>query len=539
MTINEPNTGTGDKHNGSTADVVVPPGPATGVQDGPGTSALSTEKVSKSFGGINALMDVSVHFRAGEIHALIGENGAGKSTLTKIMTGVYEPDSGRFFANGQPVNMRSPLDAQRMGIAAIYQDPLTFPDLNVAENIFMTRHPIHQSRQIAWQSIYDQTEALLRSIGAKFSARTQVSALNPAGRQLVEIAKAISSNATVLLMDEPTSSLSQGEVTELFSLMRRLRDNGVAIVFISHRLDEIMEVAQRVTVLRDGKVIEEAPIAGMTRDRLVQLMVGRPLSALFTKAEADVGEVVVSLNNLSQEGNFHDISFDLRAGEIVGLGGLVGAKRTEVAQAIFGIGRLDGGTITIDGKRVSIRNPGSALRHGIAYLPEDRLVQGLVQPISVSDNMALPALKSFSSHTWMSQRKVADNAHTWVDRLHIRLARVSQAVKELSGGNQQKVVLAKWLGTQPRIVLLDEPTRGIDVGTKAEVHAIIAALAGEGRAVLLISSELPELLAMSDRVIVMREGEITGRFTREQATPEKVMTAALGLASEEQLERAD
>jgi ABC-type sugar transport system ATPase subunit len=304
-------------------------------------------------------------------------------------------------------------------------------------------------------------------------------------------------------------------------------------------LDEIMEVTERVTVLRDGKLIEEAPIAGMTRDRLVQMMVGRPLSALFTKAAAHVGDVVVSLNNLSQEGNFHNITFDLRAGEIVGLGGLVGAKRTEVAQALFGIGRLDGGTITIDGKRVSIRSPGGALRYGIAYLPEDRLVQGLVQPISVADNMSLPALKSFSSHSWMSQRKVVNNALTWVDRLHIRLARVSQAARELSGGNQQKVVLAKWLGTRPRIVLLDEPTRGIDVGTKAEVHGLIAALAEEGKAVLLISSELPELLAMSDRIIVMREGEITGRFTREEATPEIVMRAALGLAREEQLERAD
>lgn len=539
MTISEPNIEAGDGRARSTANGPSSPEPQTGEEASLTASALSTDKVNKSFGGINALVDVSVHFRSGEIHALIGENGAGKSTLTKIMTGVYEPDGGHVLVNGQVVSMRSPLDARHMGIAAIYQDPLTFPDLNVAENIFMTRHPVHQSRRIAWQSIYDQTEKLLRSIGAKFTARTQVSALNPAGRQLVEIAKAISSNATVLLMDEPTSSLSQGEVTELFSLMRRLRDNGVAIVFISHRLDEIMEVAERVTVLRDGKVIEEAPIAGMTRDRLVQLMVGRPLSALFTKAAAHVGEVVVSLNNLLQEGNFHDITFDLRAGEIVGLGGLVGAKRTEVAQAIFGIGRLDGGAITIDGKRVSIRSPGGALRHGIAYLPEDRLVQGLVQPISVADNMSLPALKSFSSHTWMSQRKVVNNAHTWVDRLHIRLARVSQPARELSGGNQQKVVLAKWLGTRPRIVLLDEPTRGIDVGTKAEVHALIAALAEEGKAVLLISSELPELLAMSDRIIVMREGEITGRFTREEATPEIVMRAALGLASEEQLERAD
>jgi rhamnose transport system ATP-binding protein len=362
----------------------VPEAPRSEDQDA-APPALSTDAVSKSFGGINALVDVSVHFRSGEIHALIGENGAGKSTLTKIMTGVYEPDSGRVLVKGEVANMRSPLDAQHHGIAAIYQDPLTFPDLNVAENIFMTRHPIHASHQIAWKEIYDRTEELLRSIGAKFSARTQVSALNPAGRQLVEIAKAISSSAKVLLMDEPTSSLSQGEVTELFLLMRRLREGGVAIVFISHRLDEIMEVAERVTVLRDGKVIEEAPIEGMSRDRLVQLMVGRPLSALFTKTTTHIGDVVVSLDSLSQEGNFHDISFELRAGEIVGLGGLVGAKRTEVAQAIFGIGRLDGGAVSIDGKRVHIRNPGAALRYGIAYLPEDRLVQGLVQPVSVAD----------------------------------------------------------------------------------------------------------------------------------------------------------
>jgi ABC-type sugar transport system ATPase subunit len=340
-------------------------------------------------------------------------------------------------------------------------------------------------------------------------------------------------------MDEPTSSLSQGEVTELFSLMRQLQNSGVIIVFISHRLDEIMEVAQRVTVLRDGRVIEEAPTAGMSRDRLVQLMVGRPLSSLFTKTTPHVGEVVVSVEHLTQEGNFRDISFDLRAGEIVGFGGLVGAKRTDVAQAIFGIGRLDGGTIAIDGKRVTIRNPGSALKHRIAYVPEDRLVQGLVQPVSVADNMSLPALKSFSVHGWMSQRKVMSNARTWVDRLHIRLARVTQAARELSGGNQQKIVLAKWLGTGPRIVLLDEPTRGIDVGTKAEVHALIAGLAEDGKAILLISSEMPELLAMSDRIIVMREGEITGRFARDEASPEVVMRAALGLASSEQLERAD
>ncbi len=488
---------------------------------------LAVQALSKTFGGNHVLRNVSLSFAAGEVHALLGENGAGKSTLVKILTGVHRADAGEILFDGDPVVLNSPLDARRLGISAIYQEPLAFPDLTVAENIFMGRHPVRRgTRRIDWKPVYAEAEQVLRSVGARFSAHTQVASLSTASRQLVEIAKALSVRARVLIMDEPTSSLSKHEVNELFTVIRKLRALGTAIIFISHRLEEVSEISDRVSVLRDGQFVATRPIAETTREDMIQMMVGRKLSALFPKQPAKIGDVVLRTRGLSKKGVFHDISFELRSGEILGLAGLVGAKRTDVAEAIFGVKPADSGTIEVAGRDVTIRNPRQAVSLGISYVPEDRQHHGLIGQMSIAENITLPLLDQFSHGGLIDFQREARHAESWRKRINIALASVRQSARELSGGNQQKVVLAKWLSPKPRILLLDEPTRGIDVGTKAEVHRLISALAGEGLAILLISSELPEVLGMSDRVIVMREGHLTREFGRDEATQENIMRAA-------------
>ena len=491
--------------------------------DGP--AVIEARHLSKSFGGVHALRDVGLAARSGEVLALLGENGAGKSTLIKIITGVHQPDAGELLLDGRPVRFAGPRDALDQGVAAIYQEPSLFADLDVAENIFVGRQPLRGGR-VDWRRMYEEAEALLRRLGVRLSPRTKARALSVAQMQMVEIARAISVNARVLIMDEPTSSLTAREVEELFTIVRQLKAQGTAIIFISHRLEELFAIADRVTVLRDGAYVDTRPMAGVTTEELIRLMVGRTLDELFPKQPVEPGEVLLEVQGLSLPGRFADISFQLRRGEILGMAGLVGAGRTEVAEAIFGIAPAASGRILLDGQEVRIRRPEDALRLGIGYVPEDRKLHGLVLQMSIAENITLPTLGAFSRLGWLDRRAERERALADARRLEVKMASVDQPVGQLSGGNQQKVVLAKWLGTNPRVLILDEPTRGIDVGTKAAVHRLMSQLAAEGMAILMISSELPEMLGMSDRILVMREGRLTGQFSRAEATQERLMGAA-------------
>jgi rhamnose transport system ATP-binding protein len=484
--------------------------------------------ISKRFGAVQALRDVSLALYPGEVHALVGENGAGKSTVVKILGGIHSPDTGVIKIGGEEVELHSPAQAQHLGIAVIHQEPTLFPDLNVAENVFMGRHPRDRFGRVDWKRMYQEVEQLLAELDVPLSVYTPVQGLSVADQQLVEIAKALSLDARVLVMDEPTAALSAHEVEKLFAITRQLREHGVAILFVSHRLEEIFELADQITVLRDGAHVITAPAAQFTSEDLIRFMVGRELTALFPKGEAEIGDVLLDVRHLTRKGVFQDVSFQLRRGEILGFAGLVGAGRTEVARVIFGIDRADAGEIRIGNELVHISSPKDAMRHGLAYVPEDRRQQGLVMDFSIAANMTLPILQQVSRLGVVNRQRERQIATDYSQQLHVRSAGIDQLVKALSGGNQQKVVLAKWLITNPSILILDEPTRGIDVGAKAEVHRIISDLASKGLGIILISSELPEVLAMSDRVLVMHEGHLTGMFNRAEADQEKVMFAATG-----------
>jgi rhamnose transport system ATP-binding protein len=484
--------------------------------------------VAKHFGGVQALRGVDFQLFPGEVHALLGENGAGKSTLVKILGGIYKPDAGVVKIGGEAIEMRSPTQAQALGIAVVQQEPKLFPDLDVAENVFMGRHPRDRFGRIDWKRMYREVDALLASLDVPLSSHTPVQGLSIAEQQLVEIAKALSIQARVLVLDEPTAALSAHEVEELFTIVKQLRERGVAILFVSHRLEEVFAIADRLTVFRDGTHIITAPVSEMTTEEIIKHMVGRELSNLFPKSETEIGDVVLEVRHLTRPGVFSDVSFQLRKGEILGFAGLVGAGRTEVARVLFGIDQAESGEIWFKGKKVSIHSPQQAMDYGIAYVPEDRHQQGLVMNFSIATNVTLSILDKVSRLGLIDPRQERKIASDYSSQLRVRSAGVEQQVSALSGGNQQKVVLSKWLATNPSILILDEPTRGIDVGAKAEVHRIISDLAASGLAIILISSELPEVLAMSDRVIVLHEGRVTGMFERAEATQEKVMFAATG-----------
>ena len=488
-------------------------------------AVIQVQHVSKSFGGVHALKDVHFEIFPGEVHALLGENGAGKSTLIKIITGVHQPDSGELFLEGQPIRFANTREAQAHGIAAIYQEPSLFPDLDVAENILVGRQPMRRGG-VDWKRMYQEADALLRRLGLALDPRTKARELSVAQQQVVEIARALSINAKVLIMDEPTSSLTLGEVEDLFAIVRQLRASGTAIVFISHRLEELFALADRVTTLRDGAYVATRALADVTADDLIRMMVGRTLNELFPKQAVPAGDVVLEVAGLGVEGSFSSVSFELRRGEILGMAGLIGAGRTNVARALFGIEPATTGTIKLDGKAVSITSPDTAMALGIGYVPEDRKEHGLVLKMSIADNITLPVLSSYATLGWLDANRELEAATAAAGQLEVKMAGIQQQAGQLSGGNQQKVVLAKWLGTRPRVLILDEPTRGIDVGTKAAVHALMSGLAALGMAILMISSELPEVLGMSDRILVMREGRVTGHFTRAEATQEKLMAAA-------------
>ena len=491
--------------------------------------ALELSNISKRFDATQALDGVSVTLREGEVHALVGENGAGKSTLIKIMTGIHSPDDGRMVVDGQEVTFRSPADAQRYGIAAIYQEPAIFPDLSIAENIFIGHRD--RGRVVRWRKTYRDAEAILARLDVRLDARQPARGLSVAQQQAVEIAKAISLDVRVLIMDEPTAALSAHEVGRLFGQVRHLTKNGVAVLFISHRLEEVFQIADRVTVLRDGRRISTQERSETTPEGAVLDMVGRDLSEFFARSDHEPGDVVLHVEGLSKEGVFDDVTFDVREGEVVGLAGLVGAGRTDVALALFGVAPATGGRIELNGQQVEIDSPSRAMDIGIAYVSEDRRKLGLTLPQSVTANITLASLRRYRSRFRLldfgAERSVAD---TFRKKLNIRTTSLNTPVEQLSGGNQQKTMLAKWLNTEPRVLILDEPTRGIDVGAKAEVHRLVDELARSGLAIVLISSDLPEILAMSDRILVLREGHQVRVMDRSKASEESVVAAAMGTA---------
>ncbi len=496
------------------------------MSESPPTLALAG--VSMAFGAVRALQGVSLELSGGEIHALAGENGAGKSTLVKILAGVHQPDEGQVLLDGAPREFHGPGDAQQAGVAVIYQEPTLFPDLSVAENIFMGRQPRARFGRIDRRALRTETAGLFERLGVRLDPDRPARGLSIADQQIVEIAKALSRDARVLIMDEPTAALSGNEAARLFTVARTLRDQGCALLFISHRLEEIFDLCERVTTLRDGRLIATEDLAGLTPDDLVQRMVGRELGTLYPKQDTTPGEPVLTVERLTREGVFTDVSFEVRAGEIVALAGLVGAGRSEVARAVFGIDRYDAGRVQVGAARLPGASPTAAMAAGIALVPEDRRQQGLVMDGSIERNVGLTGLRSLRRGPIVSRKAERDRAADWAIRLRLKYARLGDAVGVLSGGNQQKVVLAKWLSTEPSVLIVDEPTRGIDVGTKAEVHRLLSELAAEGLAVLMISSDLPEVLGMADRVLVMHEGRLAADIPRADATEETVMAAATG-----------
>ena len=487
---------------------------------------LELNQISKRFSGVEVLHQVSFSLKPGEVHALLGENGAGKSTLVKVITGVHQPDGGEIYLNGAQVHFGDTRESRLAGIAAIYQELSLFPDLDVAENIFVGRQPVAVGGRIDWRVLYAEADKLLASLGVRLALKQKARNLSIAQQQMVEIARAFSINAHILIMDEPTSSLTLNEVADLFRLVRRLRDEGTAIIFISHRLEELFELADRVTVLRDGAYVDTRQMNDVNRDDLIRMMVGRTITNMFPKQDVKAGKVVLKVNHLTRDGAFRDISFEIRQGEILGVAGLVGAGRTNVARAIFGVEPPSSGEIQLEGRQVHITSSQQAIALGLAYVPEDRQLHGLIAPMNITSNISLPRLQEYARRGWLRDYTERSATLSAARQMEVRANNIWQRVRELSGGNQQKVVLAKWLSTNPKILILDEPTRGIDVGTKSAVHALMSKLASEGIAILMISSELPEILGMSDRIIVMREGHITGHFTRAEATQEKIISAA-------------
>jgi rhamnose transport system ATP-binding protein len=492
---------------------------------------LALEQASKSYGAVRAVRGASLTLEPGEVRALVGENGAGKSSIVRLLAGVQRPDAGRVLVDGEPVQFNNPTDARDAGIAVIYQEPTLFPDLSVAENVMMGRQPLASLGRIDRRALHRHVAGLLDRLGVTLDPGRPVRGLSIADQQIVEIAKALSFDARVLIMDEPTAALSGQEVARLFSVVETLRDRGAAVLFISHRLGEVFAICSTVTVLRDGEVTHDGPASELDADELVRKMVGRDVAQLYPKVEAQIGEPVLKVSRLTREGVFVDVSFEVRRGEIVALAGLVGAGRSEVARAVFGVDRRDAGTVEVGGVELPSGSPSAAMRAGVGFVPEDRRQQGLVMSLSTERNLTLTRLGALGRLGVVGRGAERAMAADWAERLRIKLHGFGDPVGFLSGGNQQKVVLAKWLATSPRVLIIDEPTRGIDVATKAEVHRLMSELAGQGLAVLMISSELPEVLGMADRVLVMHEGRLTAELPRGEADEESVVRAATGQAA--------
>ena len=490
---------------------------------------LEMRGITKTYPGVTALDGVDFAVLPGEVHALVGENGAGKSTLMKILAGADMKDAGSVSINGHEAHIATPQEAMRLGISIIYQEFNLVPYMNAAENVFLGREPMSAvPGVIDFGRMYSDAERIVGELGVRLDVRVPVNQLSVAQQQMVEVAKATSRNARIIAMDEPSATLTEHELENLFALIRRLKADGVSIIYISHRLEEVFQIADRVTVLRDGKLVATKPVAETDRDDIIHMMVGRELKEKIPKVVAKHGEVALEVRGLSRAGALRDINFTVRHGEVLGHAGLVGAGRTEVARAVFGADPIDTGTVLLDGQPVTIRSPKDAIRLGIGLVTEDRKALGLILGMAVRENVTLANLGPLSRLGFVSRRGEREVASRFVEDLMIKTPSVEQAVQNLSGGNQQKVVLAKWLYTQSKVLIFDEPTRGIDVGAKTEIYQLMNRLAEHGVAIIMISSELPEILGMSDRILVMHEGEIAGELSREDATQEKIMSLATG-----------
>jgi rhamnose transport system ATP-binding protein len=493
---------------------------------------LTLSGVCKSFPGVRALNNVSLSVEPGRVMALVGENGAGKSTLVKVLTGIYRPDEGEVRVRGEPKSFSSPRDAWSAGIAAIHQETVMFDELTVAENIFMGHMPVGSSGAVDWPGMRARSAALLKSIDAPIQPDFKLKRLSVAQKHLVEIARALSHEAQVVIMDEPTAALSANEIDDLFRIVAQLKAEGRAIIFISHKFDEIFRIADDFVCLRDGEKVGNGPISSVTEAQLVRLMVGRPVDQVFPKRDVPIGEVVLEVDGLSNATEYADVSFDLKRGEILGLYGLIGAGRTEAMQGLFGITPITRGTVTLNGRPLAIGSPADAIAAGISYVPEDRQDQGAILSLGIRENVTLANLARHVRGLFLSRSSEQAETRSLGRRLAVKAANWEQRLGELSGGNQQKVVIAKWLATKPKVIVLDEPTKGIDVGSKAAVHDFIGELAQDGLAVVLISSELPEVMGLADRVLVMKEGRIVERFQRGKWSAEEIVGAATGAARE-------
>lgn len=493
---------------------------------------LILKEISKSFPGVQALDRVTLSLSEGEIHALVGENGAGKSTLIKILSGAYTRDSGQIILEDEPVEIPDPSAALGLGIVTIYQESNLAMDLSIAENIFMGRLP-SQGLAVLWGDLYRQTQQLLDDLGVALSPKAMVKDLSPAQRQMVEIAKALSMSARVIVLDEPTASLTEQEVAILMDVMRQLRERSVSLIFITHRLEEVFRIADRVTVLRDGQHITTEQVAEVeSEEKIVHQMVGRQIDEIYSKKKTSIGHPILSVHDLSGQG-FNDVSFEVRSGEIVGMFGLVGSGRTKVVRTLFGAEPLLEGNIQMDGKDIRSRSPKEAIDSGLALVPEDRKAEGLVLPMSVRENISLPNLRRIAKLGFINFGRERALATEFRDGMDIRCPSIETPARSLSGGNQQKTVVSKWLSRNPRVLILDEPTRGIDVAGKAEVHNLINELADRGVGILMVSSELPEILGVSDRILVMHEGRLVGELPRHEATEESIMAFATGQATDQ------
>ncbi|NCF66423.1 MAG: ATP-binding cassette domain-containing protein [Chloroflexi bacterium] len=490
---------------------------------------LQMESISKSFPGVQALKHVTFDVQPGEIHALVGENGAGKSTLMKALTGAQPAEEGQITWQGQQVEINTPSDAQNLGISMIHQELSLLPYRTVGQNIYLGREPKwHIPGAIDWNTLYAQSDALLQRLNLDVDSRSEVQFLSIAQQQMVEVAKALSLDATLIAMDEPTSSLTERESEVLFDVMRVLKDQGVAIIFISHRLEEVFEISDRVTVLRDGRHIATEPTADLTHNQVVTLMVGRELEDMYHYSKTEQRDVILEAQNLSDGKDLKDVSLALHGGEILGIAGLIGAGRTALAETLFGIRHNTEGRALLAGENVRIRSPKQAIKQGMGFVPEDRKLQGLFLNMAVRENVTMSSMDLVTNLGFVNFKKAKSIADEYVKKLDIRTPSVTQNVRNLSGGNQQKVIIARWLTLKPRVLMLDEPTRGVDVGAKAEIHALMRDLARQGVAVLMISSDLPEVLGVSDRILVMHEGRVTGEFDRDEATQDVIMHAATG-----------
>jgi len=490
-----------------------------------GELLLQMSGVQKRFGGAVALQGTNLSIRAGEIHALLGENGAGKSTMLKILAGVHVNDGGTIKLGGKDFRTGSPQDSIEQGIAVIYQEPSLFLDLTLAENVFIGRQP-KKSRIIDWKFAQNEAKRLFKELGVDLDPKRQARGLSIADQQVVEIAKALSMNANIILMDEPTAALSATEVERLMTVMKSLKAANKAVIFVSHRLDEVFAISDFITVMRDGATVSENPVEKTDLQKVIKEMVGRELTEMFPKTENKIGSVVLEVNDLTNPAYFRNISFTVKKGEIVALAGLVGAGRSEVARAIFGVDKYETGSVKINGKALPAGSPVAAMKQKIALVPEDRRQQGLFMVAGVNRNISIESFTNLVDRGLINFKRERELTNTWKEKLSIKFSNQNDPVERLSGGNQQKTVLAKWLATDPDLLIVDEPTRGIDVATKAEVHRLINQAASEGKAVLMISSELPEVLGMADRIIVMREGRQVAELSRKEATQEKVISAA-------------